>query len=93
VPLALAQFGQLAPINLALPPDVEGFAELGEKPGTMMIYHRFMCAGGHFNLLKLICCPQYQPYPSFRQTTLRTASHDISSCIWDPENDRQAAFA
>jgi hypothetical protein len=37
--VASAHFGQLAPINLALPPDVEGLAELGEKPGTMIICH------------------------------------------------------
>jgi hypothetical protein len=32
-------FGQLPPIDLALPPDVKGLAELGKKPGTMMICH------------------------------------------------------
>src|SRR5712664_1402434 len=93
VQVAVAQFGQLAPINLTLPPDAEGFAELREKLGTMMIYHRFMCENGHFHLLKLICCPQYRPYPSFRQTTLCTDSHDINSSIGGVENDRQAALA
>jgi hypothetical protein len=37
-----AQLGQLAPIALTLPPDVEGFAEPGEKPRSMMIYHLMM---------------------------------------------------
>src|SRR5437016_14484369 len=54
VQVAVAQFGQLAPFMLALPPNVERFAELREKPGTMMIYHRFMCENGHLHLLKLI---------------------------------------
>jgi hypothetical protein len=57
MPLALAQFGQLAPIALTLPPDVKCLAKLRKKPGTMMIYHRFMRASGHFNLLKLSCWP------------------------------------
>src|SRR5216117_1974428 len=78
---------------LTPPPDMDGFAELCPKPGTMMIYHRFMCENGHFHLLKLICCHQYRPYWSFRQPTICTASHDINSCIWGPGNDRQAAFA
>jgi hypothetical protein len=52
--VARGQFGQLPPLNLPLPPSVEGLAELCEKPGTMMIYHRFMCVCGHFDLLKLI---------------------------------------
>jgi hypothetical protein len=42
VQVALGQFGQLAPLKLSLPPDVERLAELLEKPRTMMIYHRFL---------------------------------------------------
>jgi hypothetical protein len=49
----LCQFAALA---LPLAPDVEGVAELGENPGTMMICHRLMRTGGHFHLLKLSCC-------------------------------------
>ena len=45
-----------------LAPDMKGFAELGQKPGTMMIYHRLMRESGHFQLLKLICCSQYLRY-------------------------------
>jgi hypothetical protein len=56
VQVARGQFGQLAPITLALTPDVENLAELCEKSGTMMIYHRFMCEDGHSNLLTLIYC-------------------------------------
>src|SRR6266566_5643985 len=78
---------------LTPPPNVDGFAEPCPKAGTMTIYHRFMCENGHFHLLKLTCFAEYRPYLSFRQTTICTASHDINSCIWGPENDRQAAFA
>src|SRR5260221_12199284 len=51
----------------------------------MMIYHRFMCASGHFRLLNLIYWPKYLCYLSFRQTTLCVASHDINSYIDRPE--------
>src|SRR5436190_5883375 len=67
---------------LTPPPDMDGFAELCPKPGTMMICHRFMCVNGHFHLLRLICCCLYRRYPSIRQTTICTASHEINSCIW-----------
>jgi hypothetical protein len=53
--VTVGHFGELASIMLTLPPDADGFAELGEKARPMMIYHRFMCEGGHFHLLKLIC--------------------------------------
>jgi hypothetical protein len=56
VQVTVAQFSELTPLLLALPPDMEGLAELGEKPRTMMIYHRFMRESGHLRLLKLICC-------------------------------------
>src|SRR5260370_30510734 len=70
---------QLTPLALTLAPGMEGLAELGEKARTMIIYHRFMCASGHFNLLKLNCCREYEGYPGFRQTTLCTASDDKNS--------------
>jgi hypothetical protein len=79
VQVAVGQFGQLAPILLALPPDMERIAELGQKPISMIIYHRFMCAIGHFYLLDLISCPLYLRHPRFRQTTLCIALHDINS--------------
>src|SRR5439155_2733350 len=72
VQVAVAQFGQLAPLMLTPPPDMDGFAELCPKPGTMMICHRFMCVNGHFHLLRLICCCLYRRYPSIRQTTICT---------------------
>jgi hypothetical protein len=53
VQVTLAQFTELAPLLLALAPNVEGLAKLGQKPVVMMISHRFMCASGHFRLLKL----------------------------------------
>src|SRR6266576_441694 len=78
---------------LTPPPDMDGFAELCPKPGTMMIYHRFMCENGHFHLLKLISRPNIGAIPSIRQTTICTASHEINSCTWAWENDCQAALA
>jgi hypothetical protein len=77
--VALAQFGQLAPLKLTLPPDMKGFANSCDEPGTMMICHRFMRAGGHFRLLKIICCLQYLRYRDLPQTTLCAASHDKKS--------------
>jgi hypothetical protein len=34
-----AQLGELAALDLALTPDMEGFHDPGEKPRSMMIYH------------------------------------------------------
>jgi hypothetical protein len=51
VQFSLRQFSQLAPLVLALAPDMQGLRDLREKAGTMMIYHRFMCESGHFYLL------------------------------------------
>src|SRR6266404_3518744 len=56
--------------RLSFEPDVQRFADLREKTGTMMIYHRFMCENGHFRLLELISCVQYRHYRRFPQTTL-----------------------
>jgi hypothetical protein len=53
VQVPVAQLRQQVPLALTLPPDVNGFAELCQKAGTMMIYHRFMCKNGHLHLLKL----------------------------------------
>jgi hypothetical protein len=39
VPFTFGQLGQLVPVVPALEPDVEGLGELGQQPGTMMIYH------------------------------------------------------
>jgi hypothetical protein len=33
---------QLAALPLPFAPDVKSLAELGQDPGTMMIYHRLM---------------------------------------------------
>jgi hypothetical protein len=40
--IALGPMGQFATLTLAIPPDVNGIAELRQKPRFMMIYHRFM---------------------------------------------------
>jgi hypothetical protein len=40
--VAIGPLGQFAPLTPTLPPDVEGFAELREKPEIMMIYHLMM---------------------------------------------------
>jgi hypothetical protein len=49
---------ELAALFVAVPPDVKGVAQLGQQPSklasTMMIYHRFMGASGHVQLLWLI---------------------------------------
>jgi hypothetical protein len=46
--------GQFAALVLPGPPNMQGFNDLGPEAGTMMISHRFMGAGGHGRLLKLI---------------------------------------
>jgi len=67
VQIAFGQCGQQPPLLLAFAPDMQRFADLREKTGTMMIYHRFMCENGHFRLLKLISCPQYRHYQDFHK--------------------------
>jgi hypothetical protein len=42
VHVAIGPLRQLAALPLPLAPDVKGIAELGQNPGTMMIYHRLM---------------------------------------------------
>jgi hypothetical protein len=37
--VTFAQFGQLAPLTVALPPYMKGLTELGENALSMMIYH------------------------------------------------------
>ena len=45
-------FQELSAAGLvALPPDMEDASQLGQNPGFMMIYHRFMRISGHFRLL------------------------------------------
>jgi hypothetical protein len=51
--LAVGPARQFAPLQIALTPDMQPFADLGEKARTMTIYHRFMCEAGHFGLLKI----------------------------------------
>jgi hypothetical protein len=58
--VAIGQLGQFTTRLVAPPPGAECFAELGQKPGTMMICHRFMCESGHLYLLKLICWLEYR---------------------------------
>src|ERR1700722_10630737 len=91
--IALGPMGQFATLALAIAPDVNGIAELRQKPGFMMIYHRFMWTSGHLNLLKLTCCLQYQRCARFPQTTLCFSSDDINSCMNFSSNDRAAALA
>jgi hypothetical protein len=91
--IALGPMGQFAPLALTIAPNVERLTKLGQDPGTMMIYHRFLCASGHFNLLKLIFNRKYLRYPGFSQTTLCTALDDINSCMNFSPNDGSAAFA
>ena len=43
-------------LALTVTPEPECLAELREKPGIMMICHRFTCAGGHGRLQKLSLC-------------------------------------
>jgi hypothetical protein len=38
---------------VALPPGMEGLADLGQNTPNMMICHRFVGQSGHFQLLKL----------------------------------------
>jgi hypothetical protein len=40
--VAIGPLGQFAALPLTVAPNVEGFAELGQNPRVMMIYHRFM---------------------------------------------------
>jgi hypothetical protein len=42
VQLAIGPLRQFAPLALAFAPDMQLFAELRQKTGTMMIYHRLM---------------------------------------------------
>jgi hypothetical protein len=79
VHVAIGPLRQFAALPVPLAPDVKGLAELGQNPGTMMIYHRLMRVYGHFYLLKLSCYRQYRRYLAFPQTTLCTASDDINS--------------
>ena len=51
VKLPLGPAGQFAARLVALPPDMEGFANPAQNPRIMMIYHRFMRVSGHFRLL------------------------------------------
>src|SRR6201999_937229 len=62
VKFAGAPLRQLLAGAIALPPDVDGLAEVGQNARNMMICHRFMGQSGHFQLLKLslhanICLP------------------------------------
>jgi hypothetical protein len=41
----------MASLSPEMPPDVQSFAELAQKPGIMMIYHLLMRACRHFHLL------------------------------------------
>src|SRR5882757_10952992 len=61
VQVALGPVGQLAALVLPIPPNMQGFADLGPEAGTMMISHRFMGAGGHGRLLKLISAQECLP--------------------------------
>jgi hypothetical protein len=40
--VAIGPSGQFAALALAVTPNVEGFAEMGQNARIMMIYHRFM---------------------------------------------------
>jgi hypothetical protein len=42
VQVAIRPLGQFPPLAHTLSPDVNGFLNLGPKPGTMMIYHRLV---------------------------------------------------
>src|ERR1700680_1565469 len=52
VQIAIGPSGQFAPLALTVAPNVERLTDLRQKPGTMMIRHRFVCACGHFRLQK-----------------------------------------
>jgi hypothetical protein len=81
VEVAIGPLGELTAGAVTLPPDVESLAQLVQNAMGMMICHRFMGAGGHFQLLKLIFEPKYLGYRAVPQTTLCTASDEINSCI------------
>ena len=60
--VAVGPLRELLTGALALPPGVEGLAQLGQNTPNMMICHRFVGQSGHFQLLKLslkanICAP------------------------------------
>jgi hypothetical protein len=42
VQVAIGPLGQFPALAHTLAPDVNGFLNLGPKPGTMMIYHRLV---------------------------------------------------
>jgi hypothetical protein len=58
VEIPLGPLGQFAPLFIAVAPDMDGLAQLGQQlselAATMMIYHRFMGVSGHVQLLRLI---------------------------------------
>jgi hypothetical protein len=77
--IAIGPLGEFTTGAVTLPPGVESLAQLVQNARNMMICHRFMGAGGHFQLLKLIFELQYLGYRAVSQTTLCTASDEINS--------------
>src|SRR5258707_2506528 len=75
----------MASLSPEMPPDVQSFAELAQKPEIMMICHLLMSARRHFRPLNRA---KYRSHLGFRQTTICTASDDINSCSL---GDRQRA--
>jgi hypothetical protein len=56
---------ELTAALVALAPDVQGLAELGQKAWNMMICHRFVGISGHFQLLELIFAGNICGFPAF----------------------------
>jgi hypothetical protein len=79
VQVPVGPLGELAAGLVTLPPRMNGLAQMGQNAQTMMICHRLVRVGRHFRLLKLIFRSQYLSYWTVPQTTLCTASHEISS--------------
>jgi hypothetical protein len=65
--ITVAPVGEFATGPEALMPKMKGLAETSPDSRNMMISHRFMGAGGHFNLLQLISARNIILFPLHRK--------------------------